>query len=583
MEYVKQLCSCKAIISTRFHGAILGLHMGVPTFGAFTAAEKNKVPDLMFDTMSLPDQFFLLDANLTREAVEQQVDTVRRSYDDDEGRRGAIHDRLSVFHEEFKAEARRMLDVLGVAHRWQPEQQNVASTQPDELSIRGGVGHLSKDEKESFYEEYSTLAGEDYVMAICLLFTIAELASMSSTIGLGGGPGNLQRPCEADTVDGDGKLASSDDRRASVVVRSCVQEDQVDAAKGTSTDRGLPRGGSAAMTRELSLLRRLGCQAARGASKPSNLLLALNFALWIALGVTFCSYTRSYLRDTRDPIGLLALQGVSSSVVLFVLRHCLGLGASDGCAPNDPTRNARGMIGLNAQRSVVSRREALVAVLHSGHAILTNLSIFVGDVAFTNALKAMEPVVAAVFSHLVLGKRIAPAGRVALAMAVAGILLLSSGGTAGGSHMGILGERTDAAGGRLLITGRILSSAVFTIASVSCNALRNVVIKKGDLTPPHHTLSTCSVAAGIVGVSIMLVRGIVRGMDKFLIGGENGVELVAAPQYGSWLGMNGVNSALCLVGYNLASLNLLARLSPVGHAVGNSVVGIVMGKRLNMR
>lgn len=43
----REMCSCKAIISGRLHGAILGLHMGVPTFGFFATPYGDKVPDLM--------------------------------------------------------------------------------------------------------------------------------------------------------------------------------------------------------------------------------------------------------------------------------------------------------------------------------------------------------------------------------------------------------------------------------------------------------------------------------------------------------------------------------------------------------
>ncbi|CAN0453067.1 unnamed protein product, partial [Ectocarpus fasciculatus] len=42
-EYSGRLCACKAVISTRLHGAILGLHMGVPTFGMFRLPHGNKV------------------------------------------------------------------------------------------------------------------------------------------------------------------------------------------------------------------------------------------------------------------------------------------------------------------------------------------------------------------------------------------------------------------------------------------------------------------------------------------------------------------------------------------------------------
>ena len=44
----------------------------------------------------------------------------------------------------------------------------------------------------------------------------------------------------------------------------------------------------------------------------------------------------------------------------------------------------------------------------------------------------------------------------------------------------------------------------------------------------------------------------------------------------AWLRMDGVNAALCFVGYNLASFNLLLRLSPVGHAVSNSCKDVLV-------
>ena len=573
MEYAERLCSCKAIISTRFHGVILGLHMGVPTFGTLHVAKRNKVAELMIDTMSLPDQFFLIDGNFTREAVDRQVDTVRRLYEDG-GRRGAIHDKLSVFYEEFQAEARRMLDAVGIAHR-QPEQQ--APVPPLQLAFEGsgsqpqaGVPGGSPDGGGSVAAVATgpargrstptmtppmsggplspAVGGQESLVAVFLLFAIAGLALLPSTAG-GRGRGSDQGGAAAEgaTANGGHESLLSGDRRASAG-RSPVQK-EVDV-----------RDGSAA------------------SPKPSELLFALNFVLWIALGVAFSSYSKSYLRDTRDPVGLLALQGVSGSLVLFSLGR-LGMGASDASSPGDAAVKSRSLSGLRAPVISASRQEALAAVLHSGQAILTNFSLFVGGVAVTNALKAMEPVAAAVFSYFLLGKRVAPGGVTALVIIVAGIMLLTTAGARGGGHADV-GEATDTGGGGdRVITGRVLVSAAFTMAAVSCNALRNVVIKKGDPIPPHRTLFTCSVAAGMIGVTLMVLRLIFRRMDELVMGGEEDRQMEGGegdPQHGSWMSMDGVNAALCFVGYNFASFNLLARLSPVGHAVGNSVKRVVM-------
>lgn len=69
----RSLCQCRAIISSRLHGAVLGLHMGVPTLGAWHAAEKNKIPNLIKEVMKLPDQFVHVDETLTRSDLDVQV------------------------------------------------------------------------------------------------------------------------------------------------------------------------------------------------------------------------------------------------------------------------------------------------------------------------------------------------------------------------------------------------------------------------------------------------------------------------------------------------------------------------------
>ena len=113
-EFTTQLCSCRAIISTRLHGIILGLHMGVPTFGAFHASYGNKVPELMLDVIRLPEQFLVINKHLNRDIVDLQVEAVRRLYVS-RGRRSYIHARLFEFHDQFEVHAKHVLhDVIGV-------------------------------------------------------------------------------------------------------------------------------------------------------------------------------------------------------------------------------------------------------------------------------------------------------------------------------------------------------------------------------------------------------------------------------------------------------------------------------------
>eukprot|EP00903_Cladosiphon_okamuranus_P011259 g10617.t1 len=553
-EYAQQLCSCKAIISTRFHGAILGLHMGVPTFGAFHFAAGNKVPDLMIDTMSLPDQFFLIDGKLTREIVDRQVAAVRRSYKH-EGRRGAIHDRLSVFNEEFQAKARKMLSVVGITPL-QPEQQT-PTAQP-QVALGDGAWEPQKDTAESAagepHVQGSPEDGGNTTAMATSTATATAMAAAATVISAADAPAPTMKTTSSNTPLSPAKGGHH-------IIVAVVLLFTITGLASLPSTAG--RTGHRSYQRRLAL----GNKLAKGASKLPNLVFAMNFVLWIALAVAFSSYSKSYLRDTHDPVGLLALQGVSGSLVLYCLGR-FGVGA------NHASSKSHGAEGQHLQVMGASPRETLVAVLHSGQAFLTNFSLFVGGVAVTNALKAMEPVVAGVFSYLLLGKRVASGGIMALAITVTGLLVLTSGGTSGGDTKDV-GEATNTGGGGR----RVLLSAAFTMAAVSCNSLRNVVLKKGDPIPPHRTLITCSVAAGTIGVTVLVVRCVIsRIMDALLISGENGAAGVehGAAQYGSWLSMDGVNAALCFVGYNFASFNLLARLSPVGHAVGNSVKRVVM-------
>lgn len=281
-------------------------------------------------------------------------------------------------------------------------------------------------------------------------------------------------------------------------------------------------------------------QAARRAGGSSKLVFVINFALWVLLAMTFNAYSKAYLRATANPIGLVILQGAMGVVVLCSLGSLGVLELRSGAE--------------FSKKLPTSRNVGLAALCHAFQALFTNFAVFVGGVAVTNALKAMEPVAAAAFSYFLLGKGITRDRGAALLVVMAGIWLLTSDGKGG-----------DGGGGG---NNRVLLSAAFTTAAVGTNALRNVAIKRGNPIPPHQTLLACSAAATMVGFGLALVRLVAKGMDAVLGQGCEG-----SPKDGrggiTWIEVEGVTAALCYVGFQLASFNLLAFLSPVGHAVGN--------------
>ncbi|CBN78930.1 putative phosphate/phosphoenolpyruvate translocator precursor protein (ISS) [Ectocarpus siliculosus] len=430
-----------------------------------------------------------------------------------------------------------------------------------------------------------TMISQDYLAAICLIFAIVGLSGLQSTDGTGGGAGLRRRSPRATQVDetlATAAIGASDDSHAQLDkvashIGSTSGATPEDSELGVSDERSTAPSLLAPTRRSVTGGKSVA--HATSSSRPSKLLFVLNFFLWIGLAVTFSAYSKRYLRDTHDPIGLLVLQGVTGVVVL--------------CSLGQPSVNSAGLRGIAEQVVAASRRSGIAAVLHTGQAVLTNFSVFVGGVAATNALKAMEPVAAAAFSYFLLGKSVPLTKMASFALIVGGILLLTSKSNGGKSRQGEGHGATSGGGGA---ASPILVSAIFTVAAVCFNALRNVVIKGRDPIPPHQTLLACSSAAAAVGITVMVLRFMMRSMDDLLLGPEEVVQVATGVvgeaaqsaggaavtavdgrhQYSSWLSMDGVNAALCFVGYNFASFNLLASLSPVGHAVGNSVKRVVM-------
>ncbi|CBJ48453.1 hypothetical protein Esi_0002_0275 [Ectocarpus siliculosus] len=297
----------------------------------------------------------------------------------------------------------------------------------------------------------------------------------------------------------------------------------------------------------------------------SVIFLVLNFTIWVFLAVGFSGYCMAYLSHTHDPVGLLTLQGATGVAILLLLGLFAGL---------DFNFNPR--LGLtpaaNCQVGCAAARQTrLAALLHAGQTLLANAAVLVGGVDATNALSAAtEPVAATVLSYLLLGKTYSGLRLTALTTIVAGTLFL------------VFERKSDQGGGSSGSSGSN-SLAVLTMTAVCFSALRNVAIKGSPVPPPHQTLLACSVAATVVGVGLMLVRIICRRMDFLQRTGPGPDSALRIIESGggdgisnnhefstSWLRMDGVNAALCVVGCNLASFNLLARLSLIDHAIGSS-------------
>lgn len=621
-EYTKELCSCKAIISTSFHAAVLGLHMGVPTFGAFPRFSPNKFPELMIDLMSLPDQFFFVDENLTRDTVDWEVDSVRRLYLE-EGRRGAIYARLSQFYEEFQAHAHQVLYyAIGVEQQQKPWQLVEGGSNLTRPSAGAGAGReqetagLGLDSAEGgtsvassgsaaaggvgdatspgfFFlsprRAHSAATGGDCVVATLLLFAFVGLALLPSTAN---GTRNLrQRPSRDDDED---------------AVQTFISEEAIDTSRGLSRNQGngdtrspsssdagsgnselgglvkRPKTASLMVVTLQTLRRRIFVVGGEGATVAtprkhlrSETVFVLNFALWVGLAVMFSVYSKSYLENTHDPAGLLVLQGTTGFVVLLSLG-CLGMGGLG--ISNHPE-----VPGVPAHPISVSRRANLAAIIHVGQALLTNICLFRGGDAVVMALRAAEPVAAALLSYFFLGKSASLSSMVSFATIVAGVLLLvtKSGGGGGSSEKASEAERGGCAAwiGEGDFYSCSKATAFLATLAVCFNALRNVLMKTSDPVAPHQTLASYSLASGEIGVVILLVRLFLKKMDETIPGREVGGHHAAREEeeeYGNWLTVDGVIASLCFVGYNLASFNLLAGLSPVAHAVGNTVKTMVV-------
>ncbi len=646
-DFTQRMCSCRAIVSTSFHGIVLGLHMGVPVFGASLPSYDHGVLDLMIDTLHLPEQLFIVDEHLTRETVDLEVQAVRGVYAN-RNRRNSIYERLAVFSSDFKSNLHHvLLDVIG---GWQRQQQRAGERAPKEAelgeltaALPGGprrhqeaievetaaaktVFGTADDAKEANRENAPSVA------EALMSYGSRAGSPAGATSGAGAGvqkgedrhPPAAEKPAPStsetsladairgnvpppqppggeavtinDTIDSEVLIDDAYMAAATIVVaiialvilpsggspRSSSHSTPLLPAKGSARGEALAPYAQpevsctcASNDSDVGVLERpssgrlaRSARAAGVAATSSKMVFMLNFAMWMFLAMGFSGQGRTYLRETHDPVGLLFLQGATGMVVLCLLGR---FGVLDLHPGKDLTPAAAQQAGL-------------AAFLHTGQALLTNFALFLGGVAVTNPLKALEPFAAAAFSYALLGKPCSGPRMAALATMLAGIaLMMLEGGGSGIQEEERADENSGGSGGSG--NGYVLTSILMVLAAVCFNALRNVVIKMGNPTPPHQTLLSCSAAATVVGLFLVLLRLLVRSTDDLL---ERGAVGLAAGEGGdngidgrhdlatSWLRMDGVNAALCFVGYNLASFNLLVRLSPVGHAVGNSCKRMVM-------
>ncbi|CAN0377064.1 unnamed protein product, partial [Ectocarpus sp. 12 AP-2014] len=695
-ELMGRLCSCRAIVSTRLDGALLGLHMGVPTFGAFGSKVRNdEVRELMVDIMHLPEHYIAIDETLTREAVDLQVETVRRAYAD-QNRGALIHARLSAFSEDFRRQARHVLfDIVGVQDQEQQENDNQDAKRQTQKALATATGISIKAAKTS-----SVPRAAERLVILSILPSADETNDESTRLGVvpensptvdtavkpglpslaavsrskrhaskralysvarptvreqmevsdsqvlishhrgrveppsaGAGTivsdtlsGKSEEPADHDLVREAGQPISTSGAASRLGVVTATGESvatpmptisRLSAAEGTGgtssvklfkddfiavmlfilvivglvllPPRGLPGrqchgklvaanagtvgqdsidmelGSCTSSDSELSVVSEWTLPSPVRSTTVANssvIFLVLNFTIWVFLAVGFSGYCMTYLSHTHDPVGLLTLQGATGVAILLLLGFFAGLDFKPGLGLT-PAANCQ--VGC-----VAARQSRLAALLHVGQALLANCAVLVGGVDATNALNAAtEPVAAAVFSYLLLGKTCSGLRLAALTTIVAGALFL------------VFERKNDHGGGGSSGSSCSNSLAVLTMTAVCFSALRNVANKGSPVPPPHQTLLACSVAATVVGVGLMLVRMMCRRMDLLqrtgpdstlrMIESGGGDEISSNHEFStSWLRMDGVNAALCVVGCNLASLNLLARLSLIDHAIGSS-------------
>ncbi|CAM9490254.1 unnamed protein product [Scytosiphon promiscuus] len=611
-DYAMRLCDCRAVIASRLHGAILALQAGVPVVAAWPENKENKVPDLMNDVMRLHDQFVIIDKTFTRRDLERKVREVRQRYSS--GRRNLVFEKLGSIALHTQQECAHVLTE--VAHFQLPQAVN-SSTALNDVSFWGEPD--VEPELDGDLGEVTGTESEEIFPPIELNQEGREVKGAASPWSRLTKTWKWKRTAAASVVGGELSFAGSIYLAwmalAMIAVlgwpRMAPRSRRGLAPTPHESERSFALGKGSGLNEEGNEVSSCPQEPACGSPVGQNTrrisiatiwFFGLNYISWIVLSLGFSICSKTYMRETRNPIALLAIQGWIGVGVLcatnFLAWHSrrgrvphFSTFSPSSCPPTSPDSDSDSTASPSPSPSSLSSNVTLLSLgssssepswtgkcglrearrlghtvwqaglLHSGNAVLTSWSILIGGVAATHALKALEPVAAAGFSRWLLGSSLPPGRAAAVAIIVLGlgILMMPSHlpqwvvARGGGSYEGGVGKAEDLAG-----PGQDLAYPAIISACACCAvALRNVLLKKEAPRPPPPPLGllACSIVGTVVGSMILLVPWL--------------------PCSWEWAGQpllraSGVNAALCFVGYNLASFNLLAELSPVGHAIGNA-------------
>ena len=579
----RRLCGCRAVVSGRLHGTILSLHAGIPTLAAWPI-QTGKVPELMKEVLDFPLQFVEVKDGLTREILDQNVDRLRSAYV--LGQRDTLFDKLESISRSTKSSASHVLKQFmhvsltrgesGKHFRAPPFWGTpMNSSYAGENENKGTQMASSQVTKAHLHREPSTkefeleAARQPSLTVDCSSWKwlgAAECkgerlqgAEIGKTLSMSGSPALSFGTLVLIALLGLPGIASLSKSRATSAVH---QREGVSTTKKTKiSETGLA---AIVTTQFVPLLYK------EGPRMSSFVFFGLNYVIWVVLSMGFSICSKTYLNETRSPMVLLAIQSWIGIVILCAMNAATrsrlrSVNASSDHDTNDTISYSApfwlGKCGLEQVRRE-GRNVWQAGLMHSGNAVLTSWSVLIGGVAATHVLKALEPVAAVVLSRWLLGSRITPrrAASVVIIVLGLGIFMMplpllkwiseNRGLDSVKGHSGSISWDT---GVNLAIPALVTTCACCTVA------LRNVLLKGGNTLsppppPPLGLLVCCVVGAGAGSLALLVT---------FLPFGWGGGG-------GSVLRMSGVNAALCFVGYNLASFNLLSELSPVGHAVGNA-------------
>lgn len=278
--------------------------------------------------------------------------------------------------------------------------------------------------------------------------------------------------------------------------------------------------------------------AAPSSSLASTLGLGCLFGLWYLFNIYFNIFNKRVLKSYPYPLTVTALQflvgsGIALASWAFRVQSLPPLGAALSASP--------------------------LALVHALGNALTNVSLGAVAVSFTHTIKALEPLFSVLLSALFLGQPPTAPVVLSLVPVVLGVSLASS-GELGFNWTGFLA----AMGSNLTFQSRnVLSKKVLSvdrgaldnvnlfsvITVVSCVVLAPIalLVERPPLT--QAALDAARAAAGVAPAKLLSGTSLLR---------------------------EALLAAVCFHAYQQVSFSILARVTPVTHAVGNCVKRVVV-------